>query len=98
MIAIFQRPVRLVLLLLALTASTSMHAQDPKDSQSSFNWTGLYLGANAGYGFPHYDMRSYDDTVTFRRSRDPRLIFRSRALANHGTASLAEARLDIIIS
>lgn len=57
MIAIFQRPVRLVLLLLTLTVSITAHAQD------ALNWTGFYLGGNGGGNFAHYDIEPHTDSV-----------------------------------
>jgi outer membrane immunogenic protein len=68
MTVMFQRLIRLVLLLLTLTLSITAHAQDPKDSKSaqdSFNWSGLYLGGNGGLNLPRYDMKPYGGTVTF---------------------------------
>jgi outer membrane immunogenic protein len=52
-------------LLLALTVSIPAHAQEKEfprtadvhaEQQDSFSWTGLYLGGNGGFDFPHYDM------------------------------------------
>jgi outer membrane immunogenic protein len=71
MIVMSQRPVRLVLFLLTLTVSITAYAQDPKelkdakDSQSSFNWTGLYLGGNGGFNFSHYDIAPSDDAFPY---------------------------------
>ena len=68
MIVMFQRSIRLVLLLLTLTVSITAHAQDSKDlkeSQDSFTWTGLYFGGNAGGNLSHYDLKNTDAGIAF---------------------------------